>query len=155
MDDYIPKTDYKLIDFTNKSIDEIKRIKTYAKRNCRFDINQQYITSALTNFDFGFAFFRTEILKKTKESKNRPCAFICIREQNNNELFIILVCSIENTDKLGTKLINKVIEFAKNKGYIQISLESNLKNKSFYEKFDFFDTENLLIDNMYNMTKYI
>lgn len=61
---YTPEKDYNLIKFSNEQKDVIKRIKEYSFRNCRTEILQSYITTTLQNFDYGFAFFRTEIIKK-------------------------------------------------------------------------------------------
>ena len=58
-DDFIAKDDYKLTTFTKEDKIIIKRIKDYAKRNCRKEIETTYITYTLNNFDFGFSFFRT------------------------------------------------------------------------------------------------
>ena len=68
-DDFIAKDDYKYINFTKKDIEIIKRIKEYSKRNCRKEIETSYITHTLNTFDYGFSFFRTEILNKDKTEK--------------------------------------------------------------------------------------
>ena len=59
MNDFIPQTDYNFIKFTKDQKDIVKRIKEYSNRNCRNLINKRYISSCLTNFDIGFAYFRT------------------------------------------------------------------------------------------------
>lgn len=74
--DIIPNKDYKLIKFTKDNQDIVKRIKTYAIRNCRKEI-----TTTLNNFYYGISYFRTEILMKDKSVRNIPCAFACIKYQ--------------------------------------------------------------------------
>jgi hypothetical protein len=114
-EDFIAKDDYKLINFTKEDISIIKRIKDYAKRNCRKEIETSYITKTLNNFDYGFSFFRTEILNKDNTEKNRPCAFACVKNDNDADekksLNIILICAIKNKDKLGSKILKKILEY--------------------------------------------
>ncbi len=89
-DDFTAKNDYKLTNFTKDDAVIIKRIKEYSKRNCRKEIETSYITYTLNNFDYGFSYFRTEILNKDKTEKNRPCAFACIKHNDkeiNNTIF--------------------------------------------------------------------
>jgi len=50
---FIAKNDYKLINFTKNDTKIVKRIKDYAKCNCREQINTSYITSTIQNFDYG------------------------------------------------------------------------------------------------------
>ena len=134
--------------------DIIKRVKEYAFRNCRTDIQQSYITMTLNMFDFGFAYFRTEILTKNKSVKNRPCAFACVQNEGNNTLYLLLICSIHNNDDLGTKILNEVISFAQANSYNKITLECDKKLIIFYEKFNFTD-EKIIEDEMHYMVKII
>ena len=69
---FIAKNEYKILNFTKNDTEIVKRIKDYAKRNCREQINTSYITSTLQNFDYGISYFRTEILTKDNSEKNRP-----------------------------------------------------------------------------------
>ena len=105
---FIAKNDYKLINFTKNDTEIVKRIKDYAKRNCREQINTSYITSTLQNFDYGISYFRTEILTKDNSEKNRPCTFVCIKHIDNKILFIMLICAIKNNDNLGTKILDNL-----------------------------------------------
>jgi hypothetical protein len=155
------KDDYNLIQFT-KNDDIIKRIKAYAYRNCKKEINNNWISSSLKNTDVGFVYFHTEIIetiknnKIVKETKYRPCAFICLIEYNNNEIHILLVCSIYTTGHLGTMLINEAIKYSQNKGYKIISLDStNQKNTKYYEKKGFIIQPKVkeLLDTTIYMTK--
>lgn len=121
MNEFIPLKDYKLITFTKDDIENIKRIKTYSKRNCRNKIETTYITQVLKNFDFGIAYFRTEILNNNV-SKIRPCAFACIKFQENGNLFLLLICALKNDDKLGTNILNELFIFAKKIDIIRLLL---------------------------------
>ena len=51
----------------------------------------------------------------------------------------MLICSIHNNDNLGIQIMNEVIEYAKNNGFIKIILECDEKLIKFYQKFDFID----------------
>ncbi len=151
---FIAEKDYKLVEFTKEQKDIVKRVKEYSNRNCRNAIEKSFITKTLNNFDYGLAYFRTEILKANSLIKERPCAFACIKKQDNDTLILMLICAIQNTEKIGTKILNNVFDYAKNNKFIKILLECNEKNKSFYKKFDFKDE--VLIDNdLFIMTKYI
>jgi hypothetical protein len=153
-DDFIAKDDYKYINFTKKDVDIIKRIKDYSKRNCRKEIETSYITHTLNNFDYGFSFFRTEILNKDKTEKNRPCAFACVRIEYKAEniLYLILICSIKNKDNLGSQILNKVIDYAKNNNITKIRLECSKTVIKFYEKYNFIEN-GILEKNMISMIK--
>jgi hypothetical protein len=152
--EFIPHKDYKLVSFTKEEKDIVKRIKEYANRNCRKVIQKSFITKSLNEFDYGFAYFRTVILIIDQSVKYRPCAFACIKKQDNEALNLILICTIKNMDKLGTKLLNDVFEYAKKNKFIKILLECNEYNKKFYAKFDFTD-EGLTNDELFIMVKYI
>jgi len=152
--DFIAQKDYNLIKFNKEQKDIIKRVKEYAFRNCRTEILQTYITKTLNMFDYGFAYFRTEILTINKSVKNRPCAFACVQDFGNNTLYLLLVCSIHNNDDLGTKILNEVILFAQTNGYNKITLEFDEKLINFYEKFNFTD-EKIIEDEMHYMIKII
>ncbi len=56
-------------------------------------------------------------------------------------------------DKLGTRLLNDIFEFAIKNNYIQIILESNQQNKSFYEKYNFKES-GMTDENLYIMAKF-
>ena len=152
--DFIPQKDYNLIKFDKQQKDIIKRVKEYSFRNCRNDIEQSYLTKILNSFDYGFVYFRTEILKINNVKKIRPCAFACVQDYGNNTLYLLVICSIYNNDNLGIKIMNEVIEFAKNNGYIKIILECDEKLIKFYQKFDFID-EKIVDDEMHFMIKNI
>jgi hypothetical protein len=153
MNDYEALMDYKLIEFAKINIDIVKRIKDYSIRNCRKIISSKYITYTLHNFDYGLAYFRTEILNKTNEHKNRPCAFACVKFVDEN-LFLLLICSVKNNDHLGTKILQEVFNLAKRKGIYKILLECNSDNVNFYKKFNFIeeDTNN---EKIIQMIKYL
>lgn len=151
MSDFIPQKDYKLVEFTKDDKETIKRIKEYSIRNCRKKVETSYITYTLNNFDYGIAYFRTEILKINKSIKNRPCVFACVKYQENNKLLLLLICSIKTNDNLGTKMLNEVFTFAKNKGYTKITLECDESNVNFYKKFKFVE-DGITDDEMVSMT---
>jgi hypothetical protein len=65
---------------------------------------------------------------------------------------LLLICSIQNDDKLGTQILNEVFSFAKNKGFAKITLECDEKNVKFYSKFNFNEDGNTS-DDMVSMTK--
>lgn len=156
-DDFTAKKDYKLTTFTKNDAIIIKRIKEYSKRNCRKQIETSYITNVLNNFDFGYSFFRTEILNKDNTEKNRPCAFACIKynEKNNNKtIFLMLICSIKNMDNLGSNILFNIFEHAKNKDFKYIRLECNRSVINFYKKHKFIEIEKLEND-MISMIKTI
>lgn len=152
--DFIPFKDYKLVNFTKKETDTLKRIKDYSLRNCRNKINKSYITQTLNNFDYGIAYFRSEKLKINNTMKNRPCAFACVKYEENDILYLSLVCSIQNNDNLGTKILNEVFNFAKQKGYKFISFECDETNVDFYKKFNFIE-KGLNNDELMTMMKHI
>ena len=152
--DFIPQKDYKLIEFTKEQKDVVKRVKEYSNRNCRKGIETSYITKTLNIFDYGLAYFRSEMLKVNRAVKNRPCAFACIKKQDGETLILMLICTIQNMDKLGTKLLNDVFDYAKNNKFVKILLECDENNRTFYEKFDFKD-EGLTSDDLFIMVKYI
>ena len=108
----------------------------------------------MDNFDYGLAYFRSERLKINNSIKNRPCAFACVKYEENDILYLSLICSIQNNDSLGTKILNEVFTFAKHKGYKLISLECDETNINFYKKFNFIE-KGLNKDDMMTMTKYI
>ena len=150
--DFIPQKDYKLIEFTKEQKDIVKRIKEYSNRNCRKAIEVSYITKILNNFDYGIAYFRMEILKINNTVKNRPCAFVCMKKENNNILSLLSICSIQNMDRLGTKILNNVFCYAKENNFTKILLECDEKNKNFYSKFDFKDN-GMSNDELFIMVK--
>lgn len=143
--DFIPHKDYKLISFTKEEKNIVKRVKEYANRNCR----TEFITKSLNELDYGFAYFRTEILKFDQSVKIRPCAFACVKKQDDEALTLLLICTIQNMDKLGTKLLNNVFEYARENKFIKIFLECNESNIDFYTKFDFINEE------LFIMVKYV
>ena len=155
------KNDYKLLEFT-KNDDILKRIKDYGHRNCKKEIKNSWIIATLNNCDMGYAYFHTEIIKTKNENneiieteKYRPCAYICLSEYSQHEIHIMLVCSLYTTEHLGTKLMEKVFEYAKNKGYSIISLDStNEKNTKFYSKKGFVVTP-INKKNIYDTTTYM
>jgi hypothetical protein len=152
--DFIPHKDYKLISFTKEEKNIVKRIKEYANRNCRKVIQKSFITKSLNELDYGFAYFRTEILKFDQSVKIRPCAFACVKKEKNNILNLLLICTIQNMDKLGTKLLNNVFEYAKENKFIKIFLECNESNIDFYTKFDFIN-EGFTNDELFIMVKHV
>ena len=143
--DFIPHKDYKLISFTKEEKNIVKRVKEYANRNCR----TEFITKSLNELDYGFAYFRTEILMFDQSVKIRPCAFACVKKQDDEALTLLLICTIQNMDKLGTKLLNNVFEYARENKFIKIFLECNESNIDFYTKFDFINEE------LFIMVKYV
>ena len=151
---YIAKNDYKFVNFTINDKDIIKRIKEYAKRNCREIITTSYITTTLKNFDYGFSYFRTEILIKDNLEKNRPCAFACIKNIDTFTIYIMLICSIKNNDNLGTKILENIFTYAKNNSYTVVRLECEKSLIKFYKKHDFIELEKLE-DDMIVMSKTI
>lgn len=152
--DFIPHKDYKLVSFTKEEKDIVKRIKEYANGNCRKVIQKSFITKSLNELDYGFAYFRTEILNIDQSVKNHPCAFACIKKQDDEVLNLLLICTIQNMDKLGTKLLKDVFEYAKENKFIKILLECNESNIDFYTKFDFIN-EGFTNDNLFIMVKHI
>jgi hypothetical protein len=132
--DFIPYKDYKYMEFVKNEKDTIKRIKTYSIRNCRKEIQTEYITKTLLNFDYGFSYFRTEQLKINNEKKVRPCAFACLSKIDNTKVILLLICAIKTMDKLGTKLLNDVIKFCIKNNFESIILECVENNREFYEK---------------------
>jgi hypothetical protein len=52
-----------------------------------------------------------------------------------------LICAINSEDKLGTKILNDIISYAKNKNYEKIMLDCDENKKKFYEKFGFVEQE--------------
>lgn len=183
--DFIPQKDYKLILFNKEQKEIIKRIKKYVLRNrrnlrnlrnykkcrnCRNDITQSYITKILNKFDYGFAFFRSEILKINNSLKNIPCAFACIQIYDNITLYLLLIYSIHNNDNdndidididknicadnLDEKILNEIINYAKKNNYKKILLESDEKLVKFYEKYGFI-CDRIVWDDMHFMIKYI
>lgn len=83
---FIPHKDYKLISFIKEKKDIVKRIKEYANRNCRKIIQKSFIIKSLNELDYSFAYFRTEILKINQSVKYRPCAFACVKKQDDETL---------------------------------------------------------------------
>jgi hypothetical protein len=152
--DFIPYKDYKLVSFTKEEKNIVKRVKEYANRNCRKIIQKSFITKSLNELDYGFAYFRTEILKSDQSVKYRPCAFACVKKEKNNILNLLLICTIQNMDKLGTKLLKDVFEYAKENKFIKILLECNESNIDFYTKFDFIN-EGYISEEMFIMVKHI
>lgn len=57
-------------------------------------------------------------------------------------------------DKLGTKLLNDVFEYARVNKFIKILLECNESNIDFYTQFDFIN-EGFTNDNLFIMVKHI
>lgn len=152
--DFIPYKDYKLVSFTKEEKNIVKRVKEYANRNCRKVIQKSFITKSLNELDYGFAYFRTEILKSDQSVKYRPCAFACVKKEKNNILNLLLICTIQNMDKLGTKLLKDVFEYARENKFIKILLECNESNSAFYTKFDFIN-EGYISEEMLIMVKHI
>lgn len=152
--DFIPYKDYKLVSFTKEEKNIVKRVKEYANRNCRKVIQKSFITKSLNELDYGFAYFRTEILKSDQSVKYRPCAFACVKKQDDEALTLLLICTIQNMDKLGTKLLKDVFEYARENKFIKILLECNESNSAFYTKFDFIN-QGYISEEMLIMVKHI
>jgi hypothetical protein len=66
----------------------------------------------------------------------------------------MLICSIKNNDNLGTKLLENIFLYAKNKAYNEIRLECDKSLIKFYKKHNFIDVEKLEND-MIIMSKTI
>ena len=105
------------------------------------------------------ALYGTEILNIDKSEKNRPCAFACIQiidkkdeEKKNNTLFLMLICSIKNSENFGSILLDKIDEYAKNKNFKYIRLECSKNVMKFYEKHNFIENGKLE-NNMISMIK--
>lgn len=95
-----------------------------------------YVTSSLQKVDIGFSFYE----------KNIPIAFICSDVVNDKKLHISIICSIKNNNNLGSRLLNKLFEYAKNNHYKLITLECDDKLEKFYKKFGFFVSQRLELD---------
>jgi hypothetical protein len=80
---FLPEKDYALIEFTTKETEIIKRVKEYSKRNCRNEIQSSYITKALDVFDYGLAYFKTEILIANKIKKIAHVLLLVLRKKIN------------------------------------------------------------------------
>jgi len=93
-------------------------------------------------------------LKSDQSVKYRPCAFACVKKQDDEALTLLLICTIQNIDKLGTKLLKDVFEYAKENKFIKILLECNESNIDFYTKFDFIN-EGFTNDNLFIMIKHV
>ena len=93
-------------------------------------------------------------MKINRSVKNRPCAFACMKIEKNNVLTLMLICTIQNIDKLGTKILNNVFEYSKNHQFTKLLLECDENNKKFYSKFDFID-EGMISDELFIMAKYL
>ena len=119
---------YKLVEFdkNNKSLIEI--LKKYSKINCRNELDTGYISASLAKTDVGFYFYNND----------KPLAFICVQVMREERLHIILICSVQNTDKLGSRLLNIISEYAQREKYKSITLECDNKLEKFYKKFGFF-----------------
>jgi len=152
MNNFIPLTDYILFDFTKNNTEIVKRIKEYSIRNCRKHIKTQYITNTLNNFNYGYVYYRTEIINNI--NKSRPCAFVCFSFVDNKTIHIDLICSIKTNDKLGSNLLNKVFKYANDNYYNKITLNCDISNIEFYKKYGFI-TENNKNNNNILMVKII
>ena len=88
------------------------------------------------------------MLKVNRVVKNRPCAFAYIKKQDDETLILMLICAIQNMDKLGTKLLNDVFDYAKNNKFVKILLDYDENNRIFYAKINFKD-EGLTSDDLF------
>ncbi len=93
-------------------------------------------------------------MKSDQSVKYRPCAFACVKKQDDEALTLLLICTIQNMDKLGTKLLKDVFEYARKNKFIKILLECNESNSAFYTKFDFIN-EGYISEEMLIMVKHI
>lgn len=80
-----------------------------------------------------------------------PRVFICLERINNKRLYISIMCSIKNTNNLGTQLLSLVFDYAKDNNYNEIILECENKLEFFYKKIDFVVTKRLDMDFIYMM----
>lgn len=120
--------EYRIIEFNKRDKELIEILKKYSKINCRNELDYGYISKSLDKTDVGFSFY----------DKYKPLAFICVKIIDNSELHVSIICSIKNTNNLGSQLLNIIINFAFNNKYKQITLECDDKLETFYNKFNFF-----------------
>lgn len=118
--------------FFKKNDDTYKKIKELIKDQgyvtCREKINRIIITTSTTDSSFGFSI----IGKRLSSGRRSPRSFserytlngfiVCTEDEiHNDTLHISLLCSLKGL-KMGSILLEKVIDYAKDKGYKALSL---------------------------------
>lgn len=153
---------YQLIEFDNNDKEILKIINKYGHRNCKKDITRHWIKTSLENCNKGFAYFNNEIIETKDENENiiktnkyRPCAFLCLIFNNKEYVHLSLVCSLYTTEHLGTKLIDKALNYSINNKYKIMSLDSiSDKTTKFYLKKGF-EIKEKLVKKIGDNTKYM
>ena len=130
-----------LVEFDKSNVDLIEMLKKYSKQNCRDELDIGYVSTCLKNMYKGFSFYNDA----------KPVAFICLERINNKRLYISVICSIKNTNNLGTQLLSLVFDYTKDNNYNEIILECEDKLEIFYKKFGFFVTKRLDMNFIYMM----
>ena len=87
-----------LVEFDKSSVNLIKMLQKYSKQNCRDELDIGYVSTCLKNIYKGFSFYNDA----------KPVAFICLERINIKSLYISVICSIKNTNNLGTQLLSLV-----------------------------------------------
>lgn len=130
--------EYKLIEFNKNNLNLLDILLKYYKKNCRDELDKNYVSTCLKNTDIGFSFY----------VKNVPFGFgfVCINIMNSEELHISIICTVKTNNNLGSKLLNIVFQHAKQNNYKLITLECDEKLEIFYKKFGFFMTNKLGLD---------
>ncbi len=152
---------YQLIKFDKNNIDIIKHVKSYEYRNFNDNTTQLWINEQLNNFDFGFTYFSTNVVKTTKNNKiiniqkYKPCAYIIIKKILLTHICLLHMNSLCSKKCLDTKLINILFEYCKYNNYknITTNVAVNSKLVKFYENNGFVVEKNL--NDTKNITIYM
>lgn len=141
----------------------IKLLKEQGDDICKKEINKEYIKSKLSNYKFGWL-KQTTIAqigqkRKSKNAKYISSFILCSIDEDLNAITINLLCNRNALRKEGMELLQIVENYALNKRYKFLQLQSIGDRVSYYKKRGFYtvmdspEYKNIKCEKLYYMRK--
>lgn len=146
----------KVIDFVKTKIEFDKLQQHILNNSLCINIHEDYIVDSLTNNN-GILFISKYVLVPDYTSNEEILAFSTIkllndnRYNNNRYLEVELICSNKKYKHMGTKMLDILVDIAKNMGCKYIHLEALNNVVKFYENYGFIRKKPLKKTDMVEM----
>lgn len=145
----------KRIYISRRNADHMIFLKHRAGDVCRGDVSPVYIKKALKVFDNGILYMKGNMIAGL-------CIWKVVDESISIEgfpvskfMYIYLYCTMENNEKLGSKIMNDVENYCIRQGIQRIELEPTELSAGFYTKMGFVHVIGSLRPSMYKNMRFI